>query len=421
MLHTQNRTRGCVVTLAVFMLVSTWPIPAATTLVKPEEVGLSSERLKRVDDMIQRHIQEGDFSGAVTLVARRGRVAHLATAGVIDIEGKKATARNSLFRIASMSKPVTAVAILMLMEDGKVRLTDPISRFIPQFKALSVAIPAQTQSGTGSPSEFGTVPATREITIRDLLTHTSGLVSGGISAAESSKSPRRPDEVLADYVPRLAAFPLAFQPGTQWAYSPLAAFDTLGRIVEIASGQPFDRFLKDRLFDPLGMTNTAFTVPQGQTPFLAVIYEKSSNGLQRYANQNALVSNTYFSGGGGLISTAEDYFQFAQMLLDRGQRNGKRLLSPTTVDLMAGVHIPDSLPGSPQGRAFGLGVRVVTNAFALGFRVSNGSFGWDGAYCTFFWVDPKEKLVTIFMTQSRPFSQEPSRDFENAVMQAIID
>jgi CubicO group peptidase (beta-lactamase class C family) len=421
MFRTLNRTRGCVVALAAFVLVSTWSLPAATTLVKPEEVGLSSERLKRVGEMVQRHIQAGDFSGAVTLVARRGRVAHLESVGVSDIERKKPVARDSLFRIASMSKPVTAVAILMLMEDGKVRLTDPVSRFIPQFKSLSVAVPAESESGTASQTQFSIVPATREITIRDLLTHTSGLVSGGMSASEASKSPRRPEEVLADYVPRLAAFPLAFQPGTRWAYSPLAAFDTLGRIVEVASGQPFDRFLKDRLFDPLGMSSTGFIVRPDLAPSLAVIYERSSSGLQRYANQNALVSSTYFSGAGGLISNAEDYFQFAQMLLDRGQRNGKRLLSPTTVDLMAGIHIPDSLPGSPQGRAFGLGVRVVTDAFALGFRGSNGSFGWDGAYCTFFWVDPKEKLVSIFLTQSRPFSQETSRDFENAVMQSIIE
>lgn len=421
MFHYPNRTRGCLVALAVFVLVSTWPLPAATTLVKPEEVGLSSERLTRVGEMVQRHIQAGDFSGAVTLVARRGRVAHLESSGVIDIERNEAAASDSLFRIASMSKPVTAVAILILMEDGKVRLTDPVSRFIPQFKSLSVAVPVESQSGTASQPQFSIVPATREITIRDLLTHTSGLVSGGISALEASKGPRRPEEVLADYVPRLAAFPLAFQPGARWAYSPLAAFDTLGRIVEVASGQTFDRFLKDRLFDPLGMSSTAFAVRPDRGQSLAIIYQKTPNGLRQYANQNALVSNTYFSGGGGLISNAEDYFQFAQMLLDRGQRNGKRLLSPTTVDLMAGIHIPDSLPGSPKGRAFGLGVQVVTDAFALGFRVSNGSFGWSGAYGTQFWVDPKEKLVSVLMIQSQGGSNETRRDFENAVMQAIIE
>jgi CubicO group peptidase (beta-lactamase class C family) len=421
MFHHLSRTRGCLLALAGFVVVSSWSLPAATTYAKPEEVGLSGERLKRIGEMVQRRMQAGDLSGAVTLVARRGRVAHLEPFGVIDIDAKKPTAKDSLFRIASMSKPVTAVAVLMLLEEGKLRLTDPVSRFVPEFKSLMVAVASQSSTGTTPQPQFTTVPAAREITIRDLLTHTSGLVSGGISASEASKSPRRPEESLADYVPRLPAFPLAFQPGTRWAYSPLAGFDTLGRIVEVASGQSFDRFLKDRLFVPLGMSHTAFVVPVEHAPSLAVIYQRASNGLQRYGNQNALVSSTYYSGAGGLISNAEDYFQFAQMLLDRGQRNGTRLLSPTSIDLMSGIHIPDSLPGSPQGRAFGLGVQVVTDANALGFRVSNGSYGWSGAYCTFFWIDPKEKMVTVFMTQSLPFSQEPSRDFENAVMQAIIE
>ncbi len=160
---------------------------------------------------------------------------------------------------------------------------------------------------------------------------------------------------------------------------------------------------------------------ENQGSRLAVIYQKTPQGFQRFANQNQLVNHTYFSGGGGLISTAEDYFQFAQMLLDRGQRNGVRILSPTSVDLMAGIHFPDTLPGSPQGRAFGLGVQVVTDAFALGYRVSNGSFGWSGAYGTLFWVDPKEKLVSVLMVQAQGGANETRRDFENAVMQAVVE
>jgi CubicO group peptidase (beta-lactamase class C family) len=406
----------CGVVVALSLILGSWALPAAPSIARPEEVGLSSARLGRIGEMVQRRIAAKDVSGAVTLVARRGRVAHLESRGLMDLEAKKPMASDTVFRIASMSKPVTAAAILILMEEGKLRMTDPVSRFIPQFKTLNVAIPADSSRGT-----FTAVAAEREITVRDLLTHTSGLVSGGISASEAAKSPKRSEETLADYVPRLAVFPLAFQPGTRWTYSPLAGFDTLGRIVEIASGQTYDRFLKERLFDPLGMTSTSFAIRRDQIDRLAATYQRTSDGLRRAANQNQLTSDTYFSGAGGLLSTAEDYFKFSQMLLDRGEASGRRLLSPTTVDLMTAVHVPDSLPGSPTGRAFGLGVQVIVDPLPMGYRVSSGSFGWSGAYCTYFWVNPKEKLVTIFMTQSSPFTEDISREFENAVMQSIIE
>ncbi len=418
MFHVLNRARGRAFALACVLVLLSWPVPAATPRAKPEEVGLSSERLRRVGEAMQRQIQAGQIASAVTLVARRGRVAHLEALGQLDVESKKPVATDSLFRIASMSKPVTGVAILMLLEEGKVRLTDPVARFIPEFKGLQVSADA-----------MATVPAKREITVADLLTHTSGLVSGAANAEIAKTLPgmalltdtTRPQESLERYLPRIAAFPLSFQPGERYSYSPLAAFDALGRIVEVASGQTFDRFLKNRLFDPLGMTNTSFTIWREQPHRLALIYRRIPGGVEKFANQNQLVADAYFSGGAGLVSTAEDYFQFAQMLLDRGRANGRVLLSPTTVDLMTAPHAPDTLPGSTRGGDFGLSVQVMRDPIALGQRVSIGSFGWGGAYGTNFWIDPKEKVVGVLMIQMQGGSAETRRDFQNAVMQSIIE
>jgi CubicO group peptidase (beta-lactamase class C family) len=419
MFHALSHARGRAVALtcAVIVLLA-WPIPAATPRAKPGEVGLSSERLRRVGEAMQRHIQGAQIGSAVTLVARRGRIAHLEAFGQLDVESRKPTETDSLFRIASMSKPITGVAILMLLEEGKVRLNDPVSRFIPEFKSLQV-------SSDGAPP----VPPKRDITVGDLLTHTSGLVSGSANA-EIAKTlagmallpdTTRPRETLERYLPRIAAFPLSFQPGERYSYSPLAAFDALGRIVEVASGQTFDRFLKTRLFDPLDMTNTSFTMWREQPHRIALIYRRAPGGIERFANQEQLVSDVYFSGGAGLVSTAEDYFKFAQMLLDRGRANGRVLLSPTTVDLMIAPHAPDTLPGSTRGGDFGLSVQVMRDPLALGQRVSSGSFGWGGAYGTNFWIDPQEKLIGVLMIQMQGGSAETRRDFQTAVMQAIVE
>jgi len=248
----------------LFLLLAVTPLLAATLPnAKPEEVGLSSERLQRIRQMLQRRIDAGDIAGAVTLVARNGRVAHFEAHGLMDIETKKPMAKDAIFRLASMTKPVTGVAIMMLVEEGKVRLTDPVSKFIPEFKDMKVAV-AKTSAPAGrgaTAPQFYTVPAEREITVRDLLTHTSGLVSGTTSTAEAAKVARKPNETLAEYIPRLGSVPLEFQPGSRWSYSPGAGFDTLGRIVEIVSGQTFDQFLKQRIFDSLGMKDTFFSPP----------------------------------------------------------------------------------------------------------------------------------------------------------------
>jgi CubicO group peptidase (beta-lactamase class C family) len=383
---------------------------------KPEDAGMSAERLRRIHEAIQRHIDAGEISGAVTLVARRGRLVHFEAHGLMDIESKRPMQKDAIFRIASMSKPITGVAVMMMLEEGKLRLNDPVSKFLPEFKDSKVAV------ARGNGGQFYLVPADRDLTIRDLLTHTNGLMTGGIG---SKAGPPRPaaGDTLATYVPRLATAPLDFQPGTQWAYSGLAGPDTLSRIVELVSGQPYDELLRTRIFEPLGMKDTFFYPPDDRRPRLATLYSKSPSGLVRAENQDGFSLKTYFSGGGGLMSTAEDYLQFAQMLLNGGELHGKRLLSPRTVDLMASNHVGDMFNGKlgrpAHGVGYGLLVGIVEDSVAAGLRVSNGSFGWDGAYGTQTWIDPREQMVTIVMIQTQVSSVQ--RDFENAVMQAILE
>src|SRR5438128_9322398 len=226
---------------------------------------------------------------------------------------------------------------------------------------------------------------------------------------------------LSSLIPRYAATSLDFQPGSRWSYSALAGFDTLGRVVEVASGSTFDQFLKENLFGPLGMKTTAFHPGDDSWPRVASAYHRADGTLQKTQNPNRLQSKTYFSGAGGLVSTAEDYAQFAMMLAEGGQLNGKRLLSPKTVELMSSVFVPDTLTGRQPGRGFGLSVQVVSDPIAAGYRVSKGSFGWDGAFGTHFWVDPKEKLIGVMMIQTDNPDRQVDRDFENAVMQAIVE
>ena len=410
------------IVLALVAVAFTWPVAGAGTAVRPEDVGLSSERLQRVNELVKRHLDAGTFSGAVTLAARYGKVAHLQAHGVMDLESKKPMATDGLFRIMSMTKPVVGVAILMLMEEGKVRLTDPASKFIPELKGLKVAMAqpaaaAAPAGGTPDAPRFYTVPADHDITIRELLTHTSGLVSGPMSSGANRAVALTGKESLADYLPRLAKTPLEFQPGTRWAYSAQAGFDVLTRIVEIASGQPADRFLKTRLFDPLGMKDTFFYPAEGN-PRMVTLYRRTPEGTLARQATPGFMNGVYFSGGGGLFSTAEDYFQFAQMLLNGGQLNGKRLLGERTVALMRSVYAPDTLPGRPAGEGYGLSVRVVNSAVRRNTFLSDGSFGWSGAFGTHFWVDPQEKLVGVVMTQTP--NNEFRSDYENAVMQAIV-
>ena len=394
--------------------------PAATGLTsgRPEGVGMSAERLQRINEMVQRYIDNKQIAGAVTAVARRGRVVHFGAHGLMDLESKRPMRPDTLFRLASTTKPVTGVAIMVLMEEGKLRLNDPVSRFLPEFKEAKVAVKEAADA------ELRLVPASRPITVRDLLTHTSGLASGGAGSAEAEKvfQSRTDTETLAGLIPRLGAVPLDFHPGSQWRYSGLAGIDILGRIVEVASGQPFDQFLRQRIFEPLGMKDTFFVVPDDRQARLATLYRRTPQGLETMSNFGWLESKTYFSGAGGLVSTAEDLLRFAQMLLNGGQLNGKRILSPRTVELFSTNHVGEMFVGQlgrPAGMGFGFTVEVVEDAVRAGSRRSNGSYGWDGAFGTHFWVDPKEQLVGVFMVQTS--GRQIHHDFENAVMQAIIE
>ncbi|WP_321474640.1 serine hydrolase domain-containing protein [uncultured Paludibaculum sp.] len=411
------------VVLALPMLA--WQVPTG----RPEDVGMSAERLQRVHESVQRHIDAGEISGAVTMVARRGKIVHVQAHGLMDLESKKPMTADAIFRIASMTKPITGVAVMMMVEEGKVRLNDKVSKFIPEFKEMKVAMPMDSVTPRpvgprGSDQDHYLVPAYRELTVRDLLTHTSGLVSGGLGARVAAKTtPKMTGDTLATYVPRLAAVPLDFQPGTQWAYSGAAGPEVLGRIVEIVSGQPYDQFLRTRIFEPLGMKDTFFYPPDDRRPRLVTLYSKSPDGLKKAPNQDGFSTKTFFGAGGSLMSTAADYLQFAQMLCNGGKLNGHVLLSPKTVQLMASNHVGDMFNGKlgrpAAGMGYGLLVGIVEDSVAAGWRVSNGSFGWDGAYGTLAWIDPSEKMVSILMIQTQV--SQVQRDFENAVLQAIVE
>ncbi len=407
------------------------PLAAASLpTAKPEDVGLSAERLQRIHEMVMRHVEAHDISGAVTIVARRGRMVHFEAHGLMDIEANKPMTRDALFRLASSSKPITAAAILILMEEGKLKLTDPVAKFIPAFSNSKVAVemarPPVPMSDQAPASErYYLVPANHDITIVDLLTHTSGLASGGITNADFQKlvKERKPTDTLADFIPKLGALPLDFQPGTQWRYSGLAGFDTLGRIVEVVSGMTFDQFLRQRLFEPLGMKDTFFQIPDKDAARVATIYRRTPKGLERSTPIAAIGARSYFSGAGGLTSTAADYLQFAQMLAHGGELNGKRILSPWTVDTMLSNNVGDLFNGqigrAPKGVGFGLGGEVVVSAVDARLRKPDGSYGWDGAYGTYWWVNRKQQMAVVF------FVQTPGRslqyDFDNAVSQAVIE
>jgi CubicO group peptidase (beta-lactamase class C family) len=406
--------RRILLTLVAAVTLTAASLPSS----RPEEVGLSSERLQRIHSMVVRHVELGDITGAVILVARKGEVAYVDVQGTMDADTKKPMTRDSLFRMASITKPVIGTAVMMMLEEGKIQLGDPVSKYIPEFKGQKVGVLQEAGRGAGNPPKFYTVPAQRDITIKDLLTHTSGLSSGPMGQSEVAKMRRKPDETLADYVPRLGSTPLEFQPGTHWMYSPSDGFDVLARIVEIASGVPLNQFLKQRIFEPLNMPETSHYPTDAQMPRLVSAYQKTDKGLVKNQNSLSMSSRVYFAGGGGLVSTIDDYSHFAQMLANGGELYGKRLLSPRTVKLMSSVHIPYTLPGRTLGEGYGLSVRVMQDAVVGNHRVSDGSFGWSGAYGTHFWIDPKEDIVAIMFIQTPIREMRP--EFENAVMQAIV-
>ena len=402
-------------------------LPAA----RPESVGMSSERLARIDALAQRYVASGQIVNAVTLVLRDGKVVQQGVYGTFDPNAQTPMRADALFRLASETKPITAVAVLTLVEEGLVRLSDPVSRFIPEFRGARVAVskpgtppfvplpPGVTLTGPKPEADF--IPAAREPTVRDLLTHTSGLGSGGLGTLHSVDIQRQPTDRLADFIPRQAKAALDFQPGARWAYSVATGFETLGRIVEIASGKPFDVYLKERLFIPLDMRDTGFVVAPDKQSRLHSMYRRTPDGKWEPSQPPpTFLSDVYFSGATGLISTARDYARFEQMLLNGGELDGVRILSPRTVELLRTNHVADlfhGMRGNEDGVGFGLGVAVTLDETKAVWRRSTGSAGWYGAFGTMVWHDPREGIVAVLATQQS--SAALQNDFGNAVMQAI--
>lgn len=393
----------------------------------PEQVGLSSARLARIRSLVERVVEEGKFAGVSTLVARRGEVAHLECVGAMDRDTGSPIQEDTLFRIHSMTKPITSLALLMLYEEGRVRLSDPVSRFIPAFKDLKVYRYAQPLT-----LELGS--AQREVTVHDLLTHTSGLTYGyadssPVDALYQQVDLLRPDRSLKEFVDELARLPLLFQPGTGWRYG--VSTDVTGHLVELIAGMPLDQFFAEHIFQPLGMVDTGFVVPPEKVCRLSTEYALKSDGrLEVVDHPTTSVyaqPRQFLSGGGGLVSTLADYLRFAQLLLNKGTLERMRLVSRKTVELMTMNHLPSHLlpygvSAPKNGMGFGLGVSIVMDLAQYGNIGSVGLYGWDGAANTRFWVDPAEQLIGILMSQSQPvFHSQLLDDFQKLVYQSIDD
>ena len=368
----------------------------------PESVGMSSERLTRLHNAMQGLVDDGRLAGITTMIARHGQIADFQTYGYRDMEADDPMAEDAIFRIFSMSKPITGVALMMLYEEGKFRLSDPVRRYIPEFSDLKVA-------ASWGPDGPVLEDADHAITIREIMTHTAGLAYGigdphpaeRLYASEGVLNPR---QTLKDMIDKLAGLPLRQQPGTRWTYS--VAVDVQGYLVEVLSGQPFDEFLQERIFDPLGMVDTGFHVPSENHGRFAQVYGYGEDGaLAALPTPDAsegprdfLDPATFFSGGGGLVSTTMDYMRFCQMLLNGGELDGVRILSPTTVEMMSRNHLPRDMGEYAPGLGWGLDFSVVVDPVEAG-TVSSGEYYWGGAAGTWFWIDPVEDLVFVGMIQ----------------------
>lgn len=400
-------------------------------MARPEEVGMSSERLSRIRVGMQRYVDRGLVPGVVTLVARRGRVVHFDAIGYRDAEARAPMTTDTIFRIASMTKPIASVALMMLYEEGHFLLSDPISKFLPEFANMKVAQAPSADKASNEPYKL--VPAARPITFKHVLTHTAGLPNSyrGPTQAEYGKvyTRQNPNETVADLVKRLAAMPLNFHPGDAWEYGP--ATDVVGRLVEVISGMTLDEYLRKKIFEPLKMNDTYFYLPASKLNRFAASYQpddKNGNKIKLVEAPNAesrwiKEPHNYFSGAGGLVSTVADYVRFHQMMLNGGELDGVRILGRKTVELMTTNHIGD-LPIwlTGPGYGFGLGYSVVKDIGVTGQAGSAGAYGWGGAFCTYFQVDPKEELIGIVMTQVRPYTHINIRqEFMALANQAIVD
>ena len=404
--------------------------------VKAEEVGLSSSRLARIDDHLRdRYLEPGKISGAFTLVARRGKLAHCSALGHMELERERPLEEDAIFRIYSMTKPITSVAVMMLYEKGLFQLRDPVYKFIPAFKDQGVF-------RMGSYPNFLSDPPQRPMRIKDLLTHTSGLTYGfmhrtpvdagyrraGLEGARSSAN-------LEETVQTIASLPLEFSPGERWNYS--MATDVLGHLIQVVSGKPFDQFLREEIFEPLGMVDTGFYVPPEKQSRLPACYERRLDRKLVLQDDPAtspyLTPPEFLSGGGGLVSTGRDYLRFAEMLRRGGERGGARILSRKTLELMTQNHLPGNVDLTQmaqgtfsetpyEGVRFGLGFSINLGPGRTGAAGSAGEFAWGGAASTAFWVDPAEDLCVVFLTQLLPSATYDFRaQLRAMVYGAIID
>ena len=404
--------------------------------VEAAEAGFDADRLSRIDRLLDRYVDDGRLPGWLVLVARHGRVVHLATGGHADVEAGRPVEVDSLFRIYSMTKPITSVAAMLLYEEGAFELKDPVSRFIPAFADVRVY-------RSGSALNPATEPAAEPVRIWHLLTHTAGLTYGFHHAHPVDAmyrragfewgTPRGAD--LAACCDLWAGLPLVFQPGSEWNYS--VATDVLGRVVEVAAGTSLDRFLAERILRPLGMTETAFWVDEADAARLAALYSPSPKTGRIVRNDllgaAAVEPPTCLSGGGGLVSTAADYHRFSRMLLGEGEVDGVRLLGPRTARFMAQNHLPGGVDleaiGRPlfaettyDGVGFGLGLSVVLDPVANKVLSSPGEVAWGGAASTAFWIDRAEGVTAVFLTQLLPSSTLPVRSqLRQLVYQALVD
>ena len=396
---------------------------------RPETVGMSSERLERLDRVMQSYVQREEVAGVVTLVARRGKVVHFSAAGRRDVEQRRAMTHDTIFRMASMTKPIASVALMMLYEEGRFQLRDPISRWLPEFADMQVAVASPEQERIAG--RYKLVPAARPITVQHVLTHTAGLANTyrGLTQTDfqAMAAERKPTDTVGDMVKRLARLPLNFHPGDRWEYG--RATDVVGRLVEVMSGQTLDVFLRERIFEPLDMPDTHFYLPVAKLDRFAALYGPGDDGrivlTEAPTAESRFVRgpHVYFSGAGGLVSTARDYFRFHQMMLNGGELDGVRLLSRKTIELMTANHTGDyGIWLAGPGYGFGLGYAVVTDLGPSGTPRSEGSYYWGGAFGTIFWVDPSEDLIGIMLTQVRPYTHLRIReDLATLTYQAIVD
>ncbi len=417
--------------LAVFQLavvIGQKIVPAAS----PESAGFSAERLKRIDREMNDWVEKGWMQGGTALIIRNGKIVYYKAAGYNDLDSRTPMQKENIFRIASQTKAITSVAIMILFEEGKLLLDDPVSKYIPAFKKQQVLDKFNPTDTT-----YTTMPAKKEITIRELLTHTSGLGYAQIGSKEANAIYAKhdltaglgvQDDKLLDAMNRLAKLPLMHQPGEKWTYG--LNTDLLGCLAEVISGMSLDEFFKKRIFEPLGMKDTYFLVPKEKATRLVNLYREDSTGKLVKATGNMLngktitpnyplETSTYYSGGAGLSSTIYDYAVFLQMLLNNGVYNGKRIISRNAVRMMTMNQIGDLSRGDDK---FGLGFQVVTERGSARTPAQAGTFSWGGAFATSYWVDPKEKIVMLFYRQLQNTTKgEVVEKFRALTYQAIND